>query len=232
MRATRKRSHALPTHFENQNVKFFVTSRQFDLVDRFISPNYPIDRLIINLSDDANTNDFVIYIQPQLPELKDLPTYTPDLAGALGNLLVSLDKLGRHDETFSVIEKSVELWRRLAASHPTSYTPYLARALQNLEVSFDNLRRHPEALTVIERSVKLQRELVAVHPTSYTLDLAGALRNLCVSLHKSKRRPEALVVIEECQTLARAIRCPSTSRIWLECPKIFLYHLMKAGTML
>ncbi|KAF8336615.1 uncharacterized protein EI90DRAFT_3014302 [Cantharellus anzutake] len=54
------------------NIKFFLTSRQFDLVDRFLSPNYPIDRFTIDLSDDANLHDCSIYIQSQLHELKDV----------------------------------------------------------------------------------------------------------------------------------------------------------------
>ncbi|KAF8341198.1 uncharacterized protein EI90DRAFT_2965467 [Cantharellus anzutake] len=54
------------------NIKFFLTSRQFDLVDRYLSPNYPIDRLTIDLSDDANMHDCAIYIRSQLYELKDV----------------------------------------------------------------------------------------------------------------------------------------------------------------
>ncbi|KAF8337013.1 uncharacterized protein EI90DRAFT_3119358 [Cantharellus anzutake] len=54
------------------NIKFFVTSRQFDLVDRFLSLNYPINRLTINLSDDINMHDCAIYIRSQLRELKDV----------------------------------------------------------------------------------------------------------------------------------------------------------------
>ncbi|KAF8311923.1 uncharacterized protein EI90DRAFT_860431 [Cantharellus anzutake] len=58
------------------NIKFFVTSRQFDLVNRFLSPDFPIDRLSINLSDDANVHDCTVYIQSQLRELKGVH---PDL---------------------------------------------------------------------------------------------------------------------------------------------------------
>ncbi|KAF8334305.1 uncharacterized protein EI90DRAFT_535321 [Cantharellus anzutake] len=54
------------------NIKFFVTSRQFGLVDRFLSPNYPIDRLGLDLSPDANMHDCAIYIRSQLRELKDV----------------------------------------------------------------------------------------------------------------------------------------------------------------
>ncbi|KAF8334724.1 uncharacterized protein EI90DRAFT_3049978 [Cantharellus anzutake] len=62
------------------NIKFFVTSRQFDLVDRFLSLEFPIDRLGISLSDDANIRDCAIYIRTQLRELKDVhPSLKPKL---------------------------------------------------------------------------------------------------------------------------------------------------------
>ncbi|KAF8328426.1 uncharacterized protein EI90DRAFT_1575591 [Cantharellus anzutake] len=53
------------------NIKFFVTSRPFDLVDRLLFPEFPIDRLGISLSDDANVHDCAIYIRTQLHELKN-----------------------------------------------------------------------------------------------------------------------------------------------------------------
>ncbi|KAF8344301.1 uncharacterized protein EI90DRAFT_3029142 [Cantharellus anzutake] len=52
------------------SVKFFITSRQFDLVNRYLSPDYPIDRLRIDLSDEANVQDCAIYIHFQLQKLK------------------------------------------------------------------------------------------------------------------------------------------------------------------
>ncbi|KAF8315744.1 uncharacterized protein EI90DRAFT_2946132 [Cantharellus anzutake] len=53
------------------NFKFFLTSRQFDLVDRFLPSDSPIERLSINLSDDANMEDCKVYIRMQLRKLKD-----------------------------------------------------------------------------------------------------------------------------------------------------------------
>ncbi|KAF8309951.1 uncharacterized protein EI90DRAFT_1354894 [Cantharellus anzutake] len=52
------------------SVKFFITSRQFDLVNRYLSPDYPIDRLSIDLSDEANVQDCARYIRFQLQKLK------------------------------------------------------------------------------------------------------------------------------------------------------------------
>ncbi|KAF8334264.1 uncharacterized protein EI90DRAFT_530372 [Cantharellus anzutake] len=54
------------------SVKFFITSRQFDLVNRYLSPNYPIDRLTIDLSDEANVQDCDRYIRFELQKLKRL----------------------------------------------------------------------------------------------------------------------------------------------------------------
>ncbi|KAF8336655.1 uncharacterized protein EI90DRAFT_3119897 [Cantharellus anzutake] len=135
----------------------------------------------------------------------DSESYTPDLARALGNLFVSLNKVGRHSEALTVIEESVQLWRELVTAHPTSYTPDLARALGSLDASLTNLGQHSEALLVNEESVKLWRDLVSTHPASYTPDLAGALRNLKVSLDKVGRHSEALTVIEESVKLWREL---------------------------
>ncbi|KAF8335383.1 uncharacterized protein EI90DRAFT_3048129 [Cantharellus anzutake] len=45
---------------------------------------------------------------------------TPDLAQALQNLKISLDKLGWHSEALPVIDESVTLWhKRLVAVNPT-----------------------------------------------------------------------------------------------------------------
>ncbi|KAF8316450.1 uncharacterized protein EI90DRAFT_3021583 [Cantharellus anzutake] len=54
------------------SIKFFITSRQFDLMNRYLSPNYPIDRLTIDLSDEANTRDCARFIRFQLQKLKML----------------------------------------------------------------------------------------------------------------------------------------------------------------
>ncbi|KAF8327560.1 uncharacterized protein EI90DRAFT_1766464 [Cantharellus anzutake] len=58
------------------SVKFFITSRQFDLVNRYLSPDYPIDRLTIDLLDEANVQDCARFIRFQLQRLKKLH---PDL---------------------------------------------------------------------------------------------------------------------------------------------------------
>ncbi|KAF8307576.1 uncharacterized protein EI90DRAFT_1968032 [Cantharellus anzutake] len=74
------------------NIKFFLTSRQFDLVDRFLSPNYPIDRLTIDLSDDANMHDCAIYIRSQLHELKDVHPGLEDGIGEEDTLVQSIQE--------------------------------------------------------------------------------------------------------------------------------------------
>ncbi|KAF8344207.1 uncharacterized protein EI90DRAFT_3149597 [Cantharellus anzutake] len=54
------------------SVKFFITSRQYDLVNRYLSPDYPIDRLTIDLLDGANVQDCAKFICFQLKKLKKL----------------------------------------------------------------------------------------------------------------------------------------------------------------
>ncbi|KAF8332042.1 uncharacterized protein EI90DRAFT_3056353 [Cantharellus anzutake] len=53
------------------NIKFFVTSRQTYLVDRLLSPNFPIDRFGIDILDNANKQDCSVYIRAQLRCLKN-----------------------------------------------------------------------------------------------------------------------------------------------------------------
>ncbi|KAF8336277.1 uncharacterized protein EI90DRAFT_3014082 [Cantharellus anzutake] len=53
-------------------MKSFVTSRQFDLADRFLSPDSPIDHPSMDLSDDANVQDCALYIHMQRRELKEV----------------------------------------------------------------------------------------------------------------------------------------------------------------
>ncbi|KAF8310609.1 uncharacterized protein EI90DRAFT_2956079 [Cantharellus anzutake] len=69
----RKEAPRLPS-----NIKFFATSRHFDLVDRFLSPTFPIERLGMDLLDDTNKHDCTIYIRAQLRSLKDAH---PSLSG-------------------------------------------------------------------------------------------------------------------------------------------------------
>ena len=49
-------------------IKFFVTSRQVDLVDRYLSSD-SIQRLTIDLADEANVQDCTTYIGSQLEKL-------------------------------------------------------------------------------------------------------------------------------------------------------------------
>ncbi|KAF8330012.1 uncharacterized protein EI90DRAFT_1257463 [Cantharellus anzutake] len=58
------------------SIKFFITSRHTDLVIRTLSPLFPISRLAIDLSDDANAQDCATYIRFELQKLKD---WHPDL---------------------------------------------------------------------------------------------------------------------------------------------------------
>ncbi|KAF8344255.1 uncharacterized protein EI90DRAFT_3114998 [Cantharellus anzutake] len=62
------------------SIKFFVTSRHVDLVNRSLSRHFPIDHLTIDLLDDINMHDCAAYIRFQLQELKN---WHPDLAHKL-----------------------------------------------------------------------------------------------------------------------------------------------------
>ncbi|KAF8327426.1 uncharacterized protein EI90DRAFT_3067702 [Cantharellus anzutake] len=60
------------------NIKFLVTSRQFGLLGPCLSNYSVIDRLSINLSDDANVRDCDIYIRKQLREMKNMHPHLKD----------------------------------------------------------------------------------------------------------------------------------------------------------
>ncbi|KAF8316249.1 uncharacterized protein EI90DRAFT_3134535 [Cantharellus anzutake] len=64
------------------NIKFFVTSRQFGLLGPCLSNYSVIDRLSIDLSDDANVRDCDIYVRMQLRELMNMH---PHLKGELND---------------------------------------------------------------------------------------------------------------------------------------------------
>ncbi|KAF8344204.1 uncharacterized protein EI90DRAFT_3114957 [Cantharellus anzutake] len=64
------------------SIKFFVTSRHVDLVNRSLSRHFPIDHLTIDLLDDTNMHDCAAYIRFQLQELKN---WHPNLAHKLQN---------------------------------------------------------------------------------------------------------------------------------------------------
>ncbi|KAF8339117.1 uncharacterized protein EI90DRAFT_3118200 [Cantharellus anzutake] len=58
------------------SIKFFITSRHTDLVRRSLSPQFPISRLAIDLSDNTNVQDCATYIRFELQKLKN---WHPDL---------------------------------------------------------------------------------------------------------------------------------------------------------
>ncbi|KAF8344297.1 uncharacterized protein EI90DRAFT_3284695 [Cantharellus anzutake] len=62
------------------SIKFFVTSRHVDLVNRSLSRHFPVDHLTIDLLDDTNMDDCAVYICFQLQELKN---WHPDLVHKL-----------------------------------------------------------------------------------------------------------------------------------------------------
>src|SRR5260370_9059391 len=73
---------------------------------------------------------------------------------------------------FTMLLRSVGLYRSLVAEHPISYAPDLAFELGRLGNSLLDLNRHAESLNVHQESVGLYRSLVTHNPESYTPVLA------------------------------------------------------------
>jgi tetratricopeptide (TPR) repeat protein len=109
----------------------------------------------------------------------DPAAYEAGLAGALNNLGIWLDRLGRYHEALDAAQETVTIRRALAATNPDTHQPNLAKALNNLGVRFDQLDRHDEALAVREEAVGIYRELAGRDPELYEAEykrMRGALQ--------------------------------------------------------
>ncbi|KAF8330832.1 uncharacterized protein EI90DRAFT_3059439 [Cantharellus anzutake] len=72
------------------SVKFFLTSRQFDLVNRYLSPDYPIYRLTINLSDETNVQDYL------RSNLRDEDKTVQEILGRANGLFIWISTIFRY----------------------------------------------------------------------------------------------------------------------------------------
>lgn len=96
-------------------------------------------------------------------------TYEPYLARTLFDLGEQLAELGRHGEALTATEQAVEIFRRLAASHPDEYETSLATALSNLGTRLAELQRQGEVLDIAIRAVGVRRRLAVDNPTALRL---------------------------------------------------------------
>jgi len=110
-----------------------------------------------------------------------------DLARAVRNLGVGLDRVGRYEDALAAYGEAVALYRPLARDNPAAHQPDLARAVRNLGAGLHRVGRYEEALAANEEAVALYRPLARDNPAAHQPELARAVRNLGAGLHRVGR---------------------------------------------
>ena len=128
-----------------------------------------------------------------------------NLARALNNLGIWLDRVGRYPEALAATEEAVTLYRALAADNPAAHQAGLAAALDGLGIWLDRVGRYQDALTATDEALTLYRALAADNPAAHQAGLAAALANLGTRLYRAGRYRDALTATEEAVTLYRAL---------------------------
>ncbi|MEU4420160.1 tetratricopeptide repeat protein [Actinoplanes sp. NPDC024001] len=133
----------------------------------------------------------------------DNPAILPTLAGALNNLGVNYNGIGRLTDAITPTEEAVGIYRKLSTDNP-AYLPNLASALNNLGVNYNGIGRLTEAIAPTEEAVALRRKLSIDNP-AYFPDLAGALNNLGIRYSDVGRRTDAITPTEEAVGICRKL---------------------------
>jgi tetratricopeptide (TPR) repeat protein len=128
-----------------------------------------------------------------------------DLAAALSNLGVRLDRVGRYEEALEATQEAVALRRVLAADNPAAHQDDLAIALDHLGIQLHEVGRYEEALEATQEAVALNRVLAADNPAAHQEGLAIALYNLGIRLGRVGRYEEALEATQESVALNRVL---------------------------
>jgi tetratricopeptide (TPR) repeat protein len=80
---------------------------------------------------------------------------------SLSNLSNGMSHLGRREEALAATQEEVDIYRRLAATHPDAFLPDLAISLSNLGSNLSQLGRREEALAATQEAVDIRRRLAA-----------------------------------------------------------------------
>ncbi|MET7938298.1 tetratricopeptide repeat protein [Streptomyces sp. NPDC005322] len=137
-------------------------------------------------------------------KLADNPAFEPPYAGLLTSLSQRRDEAGDAAGAVDTAERSVEIYRRLAADRPHLFEDSLVTALGTLGLCLSSVGRVEEALSVAEEAVQICRRSAQTNPTGVHAGLPSALNVLAVHLTASGRTEEALTVAEEAVVVARA----------------------------
>ncbi|WP_283134679.1 tetratricopeptide repeat protein [Rhizohabitans arisaemae] len=142
---------------------------------------------------------FAATIQYRLTELcgamarEDPDVGLPEFAGSLNRLSGRLQGLGRYGEALQAVERSVDIWERLAARNSAAYLPNLADAVINRSTLLWEERRWDESLEAVRRAAGMYARLVVGGDSAaYRWRLATALNNMANLLGELRRNDEAL----------------------------------------
>jgi tetratricopeptide (TPR) repeat protein len=125
--------------------------------------------------------------------------------GYLAKLGVRLGALGRHEEALAASQEAVDIYRRLAATHPDAFLADLALSLTGFSRILSGLGHREEALTASQEAVDIRRRLAAMRPDAILPDLATSLSNLGVTLSNLGRREEGLAASQESVDIRRRL---------------------------
>ncbi|TFK23831.1 TPR-like protein [Coprinopsis marcescibilis] len=135
----------------------------------------------------------------------DPKTYEVHALKAFRALSSCLTSLRRYDDALLVIEESLEIANRLAAtSGEPSSQHMLAQLFHHRSVSLTKLGRHDEALATGTQRVEIYRVLVTSDPL-FVKSLALSLHSQAWSLGACGRHMDALPHVEEAIQIARTL---------------------------
>ncbi|MFJ4778064.1 hypothetical protein [Streptomyces sp. NPDC088762] len=135
-------------------------------------------------------------------------------AQSLRDQAVVLHKQGRYEESRSLAEQVVGLYRQLAAERPTPYVAYLGSALRTLSLDLAGCGRPEEALATVEEAVATLRPQDASLQDYCLTELGCALYLLADHLDDlDERRGEALHAAEEALAIRRRLALRSRAHL-------------------
>lgn len=135
----------------------------------------------------------------------DPARYQGDLARALHDHGVALNKARLAEAACKAQEEAVRLRRMLASQDPERHDAELASSLQALGSSLRLMGRVDEACTADAEAVGLRKELYAGNPERYRLSWASSMHSYGLSLYAAQRAEEGCMVENQVVQILRSL---------------------------
>lgn len=117
------------------------------------------------------------------------------------NLGVLYNKSGKYLDSYSFLEQTLDLTRRLFDLNPGRFRKFYASSLLNIGATAFNLQQHQEAQEYLEEAIALYRQMCLMYPKVYEVDLNQALSNLAILYTGLGKEEEAIALFQEAQQL-------------------------------